>query len=110
MEAAQQIQQLDAALAQLSAEEKLYFGSVAVSFAAVGGASFAYLSDESFTEGQLDDETRTRSLQRLQPAAYLGAAYSNLILPAIPAVDVVRAQDTSGKGVLPSLCMWTLTV
>jgi hypothetical protein len=77
----------------LSVEEKLYFGSVVVSFVAVGGASFAYVPNESFAEGNPNDEVLKKiSIDRLQPA------YSNLILPAIPAVDVVPISTDNKRG------------
>ncbi len=77
----------------LSVEEKLYFGSVVVGFVAVGGASFAYAPNESFAEGNPNDEVLKKiSIDRLQPA------YSNLILPAIPAVDVVPISTDNKQG------------
>jgi len=67
--------------------EKLYFGSVPVYFAKVPGEAHAYTA-ESFIETNDDPALRQVSLDRTKPAAFLGEDYSNLILPAIAAIDL----------------------
>jgi len=86
------------------AAEKLYFGSVAVSFKSQGGRSFQYLHGRTFDEGH-DATLKKLSLDRANPASFLGPEYGNLILPVIPATDVVPSADGGGASslLLPKL-------
>lgn len=75
--------------------EKLYYGSVPVYFAHVPGKAFAY-TPECFIETR-DPALMKLSQDRMKPAAFLGEEYSNLILPAIAAIDLKEVEHSYKK-------------
>lgn len=95
--------------------ERLYMGSVPATFVEAAGRSRAYHPGSTFREGDpADPDLRQLSLARLAPASFLGADHADLILPAIPAVDMVpvdpQHDDDDDDGGIVSLLWFSRTV
>lgn len=79
--------------------DELFFGSVQTKYSNVPGNTYIFTPD-TFT---LSNDHKQSSHRRLQGSSYLGDEYANLILPSIPAPDLIVNQKKEGSHDLPKV-------